>query len=297
MELKNLNTFRTIAREGGFREAAEKLNYTQSTITFQIGQLEKELSVKLFEKLGRRMVLTSAGKALIPYADRVLDAVEEIPRFQAKLDAYESELRIGVAESYLCYLMPPVLKQIVSLAPKAKLVIRSMNCYKIRDELNSGDLDLGIFYQDVGGNLGHLNLTPLSSCPVAMIASPERAEQVGSFSEKGQEYDFPFLINEEKCIFRQIFEQYLAKKEISMSHTIQLESIETIKRLVQNDVGISFLPKFTVTEELRQGSLVEMETDVIHNEITIAMGYHKNKWVSPLMDLVMTQVLEGGSKG
>ena len=67
MELKYLNTFQTIVGEGSFSKAAEKLSYTQSTITFQIGQLEQALGAKLFEKLGRRMVLTKAGEQLLPY--------------------------------------------------------------------------------------------------------------------------------------------------------------------------------------------------------------------------------------
>ena len=69
MELKYLRTFRTIINEGGFNKAAAKLNYTQSTITFQIGQLEQELSITLFEKIGRKMVLTKAGEHLVPYVD------------------------------------------------------------------------------------------------------------------------------------------------------------------------------------------------------------------------------------
>ena len=73
-----MNTFRTIVETGSFTAAAEKLNYTQSTITFQIGQLEQELSVKLFEKIGRRMVLTKAGDHLIPYVDEVMRSQEKL---------------------------------------------------------------------------------------------------------------------------------------------------------------------------------------------------------------------------
>ena len=68
MDLKNLRTFQTVVQEGGFNKAAEKLNYTQSTITFQINQLEQELGLRLFEKIGRRMVLNQAGQQLLPYA-------------------------------------------------------------------------------------------------------------------------------------------------------------------------------------------------------------------------------------
>ena len=71
MELKCLRTFRTIIDEGGFSKAAKKLNYTQSTITFQMNQLERDLSTTLFEKIGRKMVLTKAGEHLIPYVDDI----------------------------------------------------------------------------------------------------------------------------------------------------------------------------------------------------------------------------------
>ena len=74
MELKYLNTVRMILETGSFQEAARRLHYTQSTVTFQVQQLEKELNVKLFEKLGRRMALTQAGREVLPYMDGVLDA-------------------------------------------------------------------------------------------------------------------------------------------------------------------------------------------------------------------------------
>ena len=80
MDLKNLRTFQTVVQEGGFNKAAEKLNYTQSTITFQINQLEQELGLRLFEKIGRRMVLNQAGQQLLPYAAEVLAAVDKINR-------------------------------------------------------------------------------------------------------------------------------------------------------------------------------------------------------------------------
>nr|WP_288830441.1 LysR family transcriptional regulator [uncultured Clostridium sp.] len=85
MDLKYLNTFRVIVEEGSFSKAAERLNYTQSTITFQIGQLEQELSSSLFEKIGRKMVLSKAGEHLIPYVDEVLSSVERLRCFEDDL--------------------------------------------------------------------------------------------------------------------------------------------------------------------------------------------------------------------
>ena len=144
MDLKYLNTFRTIVDEGSFSKAADRLNYTQSTITFQIGQLEQELNSRLFEKIGRRMVLTKAGEQLIPYVDNVLDSVDKMRNFERDLAECRGDLHIGVGETLLCFRLPAILKEFHEMAPNARLFIRSMNCYDIRDELLDGSLDLGI---------------------------------------------------------------------------------------------------------------------------------------------------------
>lgn len=86
-------------------------------------------------------------------------------------------------------------------------------------------------------------------------------------------------------IFRQIFEQYLREKNIILDHTIELRSIPTIKNLVKNNVGISYLPTFTVEEELGTGELEAIHTDIGDKTITAVCAHHKNKWLSPLMQL------------
>ena len=88
-------------------------------------------------------------------------------------------------------------------------------------------------------------------------------------------------------IFRQIFEQYLREKNIILDHTIELRSIPTIKNLVKNNVGISYLPTFTVEEELGTGELEAIHTDIGDKTITAVCAHHKNKWLSPLMQLLI----------
>ncbi|MBE6079518.1 MAG: LysR family transcriptional regulator [Veillonella sp.] len=173
MELKYLQTFKTIIEEGSFTKAAEKLNYTQSTITFQVGQLEQELSVKLFEKIGRRMMLTKAGEQLYPYVTDVLTSVERLNCFENDLTEYKGILRIGVGETLLCYKLSPVLQKFHDLAPNTRLFLRSMNCYDIRNELLDGTLDLGIFYENVGGFGDNLTVASFGNYPMTLVASPE----------------------------------------------------------------------------------------------------------------------------
>lgn len=287
MEFKYLITFKTIVEEGGFTKAAERLNYTQSTITFQIGQLEQELSVKLFERIGRKMVLTKAGAQFIPYVEDVLNSVDRLRNFENDLTSWKGDLRIGVGETLLSYKIPPILKAFHAKAPNARLFLRSMNCYDIRDELIAGLLDMGVFYNDIGGVGTSLETKPLKAYKMALIASPTIKDHFPDFITPNQKISVPFLINEPNCIFRQIFEQYLRKKSIIMDHTIELWSIQTIKQLAQNDVGITYLPKFAVERELTQGTLSEIPTELSDTTITAVCGYHKNKWVSPLMQLFL----------
>jgi DNA-binding transcriptional LysR family regulator len=287
MDLKYLNTFRAIVEEGSFSRAAERLSYTQSTITFQIGQLEQELSASLFEKIGRRMVLTGAGERLIPYVDEVLSSVYRLRCFEEDLKECPGDLRVGVGETLLCYHLPAILKEFHRQAPKARLFLRSMNCYDIRDELVGGSLDLGVFYEDVGGLGTSLITRPFGSYPVALVASPGVAARFSDFVTPDRKIPVPFIINEPNCIFRQMFEQYLREKSILLDHTIELWSIPTIKNLVASDVGVSFLPRFAVREELENGTLVEIPTEIANPRISAVCGHHKNKWLSPPMRLFL----------
>lgn len=285
MDLKYLYTFRTIVDEGGFNKAAQKLNYTQSTITFQMNQLEQELSTCLFEKIGRKMVLTKAGESLIPYVDEILQSIDKLHSFESDLSEYQGDLRVGVAETQLCYRFPAILKEFHLKAPKARLFLRSMNCYDIRDELLNGTLDIGVFYEDVGGFGSSLVTYEIGTFPTILLASPETQRQFTDFIKPDQVLSLPLVINEPNCIFRQMFEEYLREKSIRLGHTIELWSIPTIKNLVASGVGITYLPLFTVQEELKTEVLKEIGTDMEEPAITAVCGHHKNKWISPLMQL------------
>lgn len=287
MELKYLRTFKTILAQGSFSKAAAQLHYTQSTITFQMQQLEQDLSTRLFEKSGRKMVLTKAGEHLIPYVDEVLSSVEKMKSLGTDLSALQGELRIAVGDTLLCYPMPAILKRFHQAAPNARLFLQAMNCYDIRDALLAGSVDMGVFYQDVGGFGTSLLTSPMGTYPLTLVASPDTKRQFPDFITPGQQLNTPFVINEPACIFRQMFETYLHGADITLDHTIELWSISAIKRLVENDVGVSYLPTFAVEQELAEGRLCAIETGLDGRTITAVCGRHKNKWVSPLMQLLM----------
>lgn len=292
MDFKYLHTFKTIIEEGSFNKAAAKLHYTQSTITFQVSQLEQEFSTKLFEKVGRRMALTKAGAQLVPYVDDVLLSLDKMRYFKNDLEGCRGDLHIGVAETVLCYRLPAILKAFHKRAPNARLLLRSMNCYDIRDELLSGKLDLGLFYEDVGGFGTTLTTYPLGRYAVVLAASPETRLQYPDFRTPDQALPIPFIINEPNCIFRQKFEDYMRERSIRLDHVIELWSIPTIINLIKSNVGVSFLPRFTIEGELQSGELEEVTIDMPHPYLSAVCAHHKSKWISPLMQLFIELATE-----
>ncbi|URZ18566.1 LysR family transcriptional regulator [Clostridium felsineum] len=284
MDIRHFKTFKSIIEEGSFSNAAMKLGYTQSTVTSQIQQLEQELSIKLFEKIGRNMVLTTSGKELIPYANELLDTVKKIESIGKFGDKITGELKIAVAESLMSYKLQNVLSLFKEKAPNVKLSIISLNCLDIKNILSKGEADLGLMY-DVGSKNDSLITVKLADFTLTLICSPRLEQNKFDFCTPNQEINTSLIINEDESINRKILENYFRVNNILLDNTIELWSIEAIKKCVASNLGISFLPRFTVEEELKNGKLKELEAGCSDTKITAIYAYHKNKWISPAMSL------------
>ncbi len=291
MEIKYLVTFKTILQCGSFLEAAQKLNYTQSTITFQMQQLESELQVRLFEKIGRRMSVTQAGRELVPYVDAVLQSVEQLTNYGKEYAALSGTLQVAAAETLLTYRMQPVLKRFREQAPGVKLSIRCENCYRIRDEVLRGAVDIGVHY-DVGGYGGSMEVLPLGEFPITLVAAPKRRCSALDLSAAEGRHTIPLITNDRNGIYQHIMERWLSQREIVLDNVIELGNTETVKSCVAGDLGIALLPRFAVEPQLADGTLQAVESDFSRERITAVCSRHKNKWVTPAMELFMALTQE-----
>ena len=289
MDIRHFKTFKSIIEEGNFSNAATKLGYTQSTVTSQIQQLEQELSIKLFEKIGRNMILTPLGKELIPYANELLNTVKKIESVGKYGEKITGELKIAVAESLMSYKLQNVLSLFKEKAPNVKLSIISLNCYAIKNILLDGEIDLGLMY-DVGIPNDNLTTVKLSDFNLALICSPLLEQENLDFSKSNQKINTSLIINEVESIYRKIVESYFFDNNIFLNNTIELWSVEAIKKCVGSNLGISFLPRFTVEEELENGKLKELNVGCSDAKVTAIYAYHKNKWISPAMSLFIELV-------
>ena len=291
MELKYLKTFKTILDLGTFQKAAENLNYSQSTITFQIQQLEQELAVKLFEKIGRRMVLTQAGQEILPYVNTILHSIDQLENYSKHGNEIKGTLKIAMPESLLTYRMQAILKKFQQQAPSVKLSIQVLNCYVIREQILNGNADIGIHY-DTGGYGSSVIKKHLADFPLALVASSELAPNLADFLSAHQKKPVYLITNDPNSIFQNMFDAYLKKQDIILDNVLELGSIEAIKRSVISNLGIAFLPKYVVQEELNLGKVQALSTGLDKKTISSVCTYHKNKWLSPAMELFIQILLE-----
>ena len=294
MDVRSITTLKTILSEGSFQKAARRLNYTQSTITFQVRQLEHELGLTLFEKIGRRMVLTQEGKAILPHVESILESMGEIAAFARGREELRGDLKVALAESILSYKIQPVLKAFIRQAPGVRLSLSSLNCHDIKDALMTGEADVGVYY-DVGGHAGTLQVHRLGSFRPALVASPQLAKDERDFVTPGQDKACNLVINEKRSIYREHIEGLFKRHRITVAGTVELWSIEAIKMSVASNLGISYLPRFCVERELRDGTLLELESPPPVPEVTAVCVHHKNKRLTPAMELFIGLVR--GSEG
>lgn len=291
MELKYLHTVKKILETGSYQDAAVLLNYAPSTISFQIKQLEQELHTQLFEKKNGRMILTQTGRELLPLMEQVLDSVDRLLCWQERQDALRGSLNIALPESLLTYALQPVLKVFKERAPEARLSLRVMNCFAIREQLLSSDIDLAVHYH-VGPYSSAVHTLPLREYPLVLVGPPALSPEERDFFTPNQRKRLCHIQNDRDALYLKILERYLREKNITLEGQLEVWSIESIKRSVASGLGVAYLPRFTVEEELRAGQLAELAAEVPNGSMTAVCVYDKGKWVSPVMELFLELLIE-----
>lgn len=290
MELKSLYTVKKILETGSYINAAKALSYAQSTITFQIKQLEADLDVQIFEKRGNRMVLTQEGEQIIPLIDNVISAAEELMTFKKKGKDMQGTLKVALPETLVTYQLQPVFKKFKEMAPKVRLAIQVKNCFRVHEELLKGTIDIGVHY-DVRKYPSNIEFHEFGTFPMALVASPDLDESERDFITPQQVKSVCHIQNDPNAPYLKMFNRYLENREITLASDLELWSIESIKQSVMSNLGVALLPKFTVQKDLDCGQLIELETEMPGNELTAIYAFNRNKWRSPAMELFL-QILD-----
>ena len=290
MDIQWLLTFDKILKTGTYAKAAEELGYTQSTVTFQIRQLEQELNIKLFDKIGRKMQLSEAGRAVVPLIRETIESSERLKN-AGQSSSPVGTLTISVSESVFKIVpLYDTIEQFLEEAPQVDLTVTRKACSDTVEELKDGSVDIGIMYQVEGMEDPALNTLRLSDIHLALVASGEvNTEWDLEHLPTGK---IPYYLTDPRCVFHGIYRRYLKRRSIPYNNDTAILDWTTTLRGIKSGLGISLIPRELVENELQAGTLREIPMHDLPEKAYIAMSTHKNKSQSPAIELFTRLIRE-----
>lgn len=278
MELYSLQVFLTVATEKSFSRAAEKLLRTQPAVSLAVQRLEQELGEKLIDRSGKELVLTDAGSTVIEYARRFQSLQQELDNSLAELrDNSAGRLVIGANESTTLYLLRHI-ERYRELYPKVKVTVRRSLSSRIPNELLDGNLELGVISYDPSDE--RLKSKVIYSDSLAFVVSPKHHlahRKTVSIEDLGSE---TFIAHNVVSPYREVVIRTFRERKVPLGIDVEMPTIDTIRKLVQNNLGVAFLPRMCVEQEIEQKTLREVRVKEMHLERKIRLVYPTRRGLS-----------------
>lgn len=281
MELRQLQIFYAAAQTLNFTKAGAKLGYAQSNITGQIRQLEEELQIKLFERLGRGIQLTTEGKSFLENAEKILKLCERAKE-EFSPQVYRGTIHIGAAETLCVYRLPQILTTYRKLYPLVEISVHTESYEKLSELIKTNDIDVALVLTDkiaspelVVHTLHEEFMTVVTS-PLHNLAQKKKVKP-NDFSGEC------FILTSPGCGYRPLILSMLKKNDIKPSSIMELSSVGAIKECTICGLGIAFLPKIAVKDELDRGKLIELNWAGPSFDVKTQLIYHHEKWITPAL--------------
>jgi DNA-binding transcriptional LysR family regulator len=278
VELYPLQVFLTVATEKSFSRAAEKLLRTQPAVSLALQRLETELGEKVIDRSGKDLVLTDAGRVVLEYARRFENLRLEMENSLAELrDNSAGRLSIGANESTTLYLLQHIERYRL-LYPKIKVQVRRSLSSKIPAELLDGNLELGVISYDPADE--RLTSTVIFTDSLVLLVSPQHrlaSRRTISITDLGQE---TFIAHNVVSPYRDVVLREFQRHKVPLNMDVEMPTIETIRRMVQNNEGVAFMPRMCVEHEIEQGLLSEIKVRELHVERKIRLVYPTKRALS-----------------
>lgn len=282
MEIKQLNTFLVVAKTGSFSVAAKTLGYSQPTVTTHIQLLEKELNIKLFERLGHKINLTFQGERLFYHSENILKYFSEAIADISSNGSITGKITIGANESFSVARLPDIFKHFLTRYPDVDISLRFGSVDEIHEQLQNNGVDVAFFLtREI--SFSDLKIETLLTEQIVVVTAPGH-----SFSAKKhvtvRDFENQVLILTQKnCTFRLMIDSLIKQEQVHPHSLIEINNIEAIKQLVASGLGITIMPRISVANEIEQGLLTEISWCGSQLPVYTQLAYHKDKWLSPTM--------------
>ena len=283
MEFSQLEFFVTVADEGSFSKAAVRVYRTQPAVSIAIRRLEEEIGAPLFERSQKTPVLTDAGELLYDYAKRILSLRDQTFNVVAELKSLQrGRVRIGANESTSLYLLPQLILEYRARHPDVMVEIFRQSSERLAREVLDRNVDFALMaFEPVDDELESF---PVLRDELVLIIHPEHhlaKLQSVKVEQLGNE---PFLAHNVKTGSRYKVMETFAQNHTPLNITLELATVETIKRFVQLKIGLAFVPRMCVADELERGSLVSVPVE--------DLSYVRTLWVTHRRGMTFSHAAE-----
>lgn len=290
MELRNLITFIHVAELGSFTKAAEQLGYSQSTVSFQIKQLEEELGCLLFERINHTITLTERGHELVSYAHGVRALMDEFKENLTK-EELSGSIHIVTPDSICDDMINSHYIDFHEKYPSISIRFTTGDSALMLDMLDHNEADFIITLDSRLYNKDYIiaKEQPLSMHFVAKAASKFAGKKKLSVKDI---VDEPFILTEHGQGYRRVLDRELAKMSLEITPVLEIGRTDIITAMIAGNNMISFLPDFVTKDLVDSGVLCYLDVRDIHIDIWKQLIYHKNKWMSKSLKTFIDYVKE-----
>ena len=291
MQLRNLITFMHVAELGSFTKAAEQLGYTQSTVSFQIKQLEEELDCLLFERINHTITLTERGQELVYYAHQVRALTDEFKEKTSREDQLAGHIRIVTPDSVCEDMVNSHYIDFHSKYPLISIQFATGDTAMLLDMLDHNEADIIITLDRHCYNKDYViaKEEQLSMHFVTNVGSKFAGKQELSIRDISGE---PFVLTEHGQGYRRVLDRELAKKHMEITPVLEIGRTDMITSILTQSNMISFLPDFATKHLVDAGVLCYLDICDVNVEIWKQLIYHKNKWLSKSLKTVIDYIKE-----
>lgn len=286
MDLKCLKTFLYTAELNSFTKAGEILGYSQSTVSFQIRQLEEELNVHLFERVNRTIALTDQGREVLRYVHQIMRLSQDLEENLKAEKEVSGQIRLTMADSLCPVFLNENYMNYRERYPGIHLKIDTAGTEEMFRRLNHNQTDL-VFTLD--NHIYHTEYKTVQEKKiqthfVASVHHPLAAAEALEVTDLLKE---DFLLTEKNMSYRRLMDENLAARSLEIVPKLEMGNAGQISRLVEQNCGISFLPDYVTAEGVRKGKLIYLPVIDCEVEIWLQLLHHRDKWISPAMQIVI----------
>jgi LysR family transcriptional regulator, low CO2-responsive transcriptional regulator len=278
MDFDQLETFLEVARLSSFSRAAERRFRTQPAISAQIRALEDEVGARLLDRSGGKVAITAAGKVFQQYAEETLEqrrvtlvALAEMHRIP------RGEIVVAANEGTCLHILPEVFAEFKRQYPKVAVGVKRLEHNKILEAIVENSCDFGVISMPV--NDKRLTVVPIHRDELAVITAPDHALAVHAKASVAEVLQYPLLLpkfGRTRDALENIFDERHLKPSISM----ELDSSELLKRFVAAGIGVGFIARSNVVEDLRAKVLAVLDIADASVQRDLALVFRKDKALS-----------------